>query len=145
MMIAADSLPKRIWTRALPTLCLMAALVGCVVLGAFVSFVGPMLAGNETAVIFVLPAVWPLIYLVTKRFGLAIVATFVTFGFVQFEPAPFDLLIAAMIALGLLVANCGLNGCIKRRGSIRRSGFFLLSRWFRWLFLTSYSTVCATR
>lgn len=104
-MIAADSLPKRIWTRVLPTLCLLAALVGCVVLGAFVSFIGSAFAGNEALVILLLPTVWPLVYLATKRFDVAIMATFVTFGFVQFEPAPFDLLIVVMIALGFLAGE----------------------------------------
>lgn len=61
-----------------------------------------LVAGLEIYLIIGLLGVWPFIYLCFKYYDFFVFLAFGLFGFVQFEPAPVDLLLFSLVAIGLI-------------------------------------------
>ena len=78
-------------------------------IGGFVPLLLPLLGGLAPMLALAMIGLWPFMWVVTKRFDWLVFAMFCLFGFVQIEPAPTDLLLIALLSLGLVLGHLSLN------------------------------------
>ncbi|MEM9134590.1 MAG: O-antigen ligase family protein [Actinomycetota bacterium] len=81
------------------------ALLAALTLGALLGAVAGMAAGFESLLVVAAVGGPLFVYATIHHYGRVVMAAFVIFGVVQLEPAPFDALLAALFAAGLLTGR----------------------------------------